>query len=252
MPSHAALWPAPFLSSPKIIVDEPSGATGINGSGQIVGSMDIAATGETHAFLWDKGVLQDLGTLGGNISRALAINDAGTVTGISNLTKYGPNHAFVWEKGKMQDLGTLGTMTSRARAINASGQIVGMFGAECAGSCTFMTGKCAGSAFFWDGAMMHDLGSLGGGCTYLGDQYPRQDTHESATRHVLNDAGQVVGSSLTASGERHAFLWQNGTMTDLGASLGKQSAAAAINNSGQVVGNYAASVFMYDPSVCPL
>ena len=46
-----------------------------------------------------------------------------------------------------------------------------------------------------------DLGTLGGGSAYATD---------------INDRGQVVGASLTAAGDEHPFLWQDGVMTDLG------------------------------------
>lgn len=46
-----------------------------------------------------------------------------------------------------------------------------------------------------------DLGTLGG-------------TYSFAA--AVNDRGQVVGISETASSERHAFFWEEGVMTDLG------------------------------------
>jgi probable HAF family extracellular repeat protein len=55
---------------------------------------------------------------------------------------------------------------------------------------------------------------------------------------AINDAGQIVGRTNTDQGGR-AVLWQNGTMTDLGAVGGgmDQSAASGINRAGQIMGN---------------
>jgi probable HAF family extracellular repeat protein len=67
-----------------------------------------------------------------------------------------------------------------------------------------------------------DLGTLGG-------QY-------SAAK-AINNMGSIVGSSTTAAGAYHAFLYRVGLMRDLGALGGGQSTALAINDSGVVVGS---------------
>jgi probable HAF family extracellular repeat protein len=51
----------------------------------------------------------------------------------------------------------------------------------------------------------------------------------------LNDRGQAVGYSYRDSVNRHAFLYSDGILTDLG-SFGGYSAALAINNSGEIAG----------------
>src|SRR5207302_4587432 len=48
---------------------------------------------------------------------------------------------------------------------------------------------------------------------------------------------QIVGQASTLSGDKHAFLYENGIMTDLGTLPGDtSSSAAAINDRGQIVG----------------
>ncbi len=70
---------------------------------------------------------------------------------------------------------------------------------------------------------MTDLGTLGGTVSY---------------GYGINDAGQVVGQSVTADdGVYHAFLFSEGTMIDLGTLGGLMSYAYSINDAGQVVGS---------------
>src|SRR5256885_1420458 len=63
------------------------------------------------------------------------------------------------------------------------------------------------------------------------------DTYSGA--NDINGAGQIVGYSAGAGPDSpHAFLWDNGTMTDLGTigGVAGQSVAFGINEAGQVVG----------------
>ena len=85
-----------------------------------------------------------------------------------------------------------------------------------------------------------DLGTLGGDRTWA---------------RGINDAGQVVGSGDSQSSDRHhAFLWEDGEMTDLGlVENGLDSWGTAVNNSGVVVGGGSTTqagtinkVFLYD------
>ena len=58
----------------------------------------------------------------------------------------------------------------------------------------------------------------------------------STTPLAVNASGQVVGMAGVGTGTARAFLYSNGTMTDLGTLGGSYSRANAINDSGQVAG----------------
>jgi len=71
-----------------------------------------------------------------------------------------------------------------------------------------------------------DLGTLSGG------------QHSDA--NDINDAGTIVGWSRVATGTHHAFVYSGGSMTNIGAAYGWNTAseARAINNSNVAVGYY--------------
>ena len=67
-----------------------------------------------------------------------------------------------------------------------------------------------------------DLGTLGG---------------VSSGASGVDNEGRVVGASTVYSGAKHAYLWEDGTMYDLGTPSGYLvSSASSLNDSGRVVG----------------
>lgn len=85
-----------------------------------------------------------------------------------------------------------------------------------------------------------DIGTLGG--------------NESFAR-AINEAGQVVGSSIMSDGSTHAFLYSEADgMMDLGTLGGANSSADEINESGQILGHSETAEgelhsFLYTPGV---
>lgn len=137
----------------------------------------------------------------------------------------------------MTDLGTLPAPYNTGClpvALNMWGQVVGNCGAH-----AFLWSR----NFFTGQGEMKDLGTL------------PAPFNSGSVATAINDLGQVVGYAGTSPGMlsccdlwgsllpvTHAFLWRNGSMTDLGTLAGQGTSGAAlsmafdINNLGQVVG----------------
>ncbi len=232
-------------------------ASGLNGSGQIVGT--TFATGHSQATLWSNGTAQAVGGLGGPDSYALAINGSSQIAGMATNAQ-GQGRAVIYTNGTIQDVGLPGSTWSSAYGINAAGAITGyamnangQFQAytwSAAGGFTTLgtlggrnsyasginnLGQVAGSsnaadgyshAFFFDGTTMHDIGTLGGNSSYA---------------YGINDAGSVVGYSSLATGQPHAFVVVGGILFDLNSLVSNLTGweltqAYAINNAGQITG----------------
>ena len=198
-------------------------AWGINGAGQAVGRAwtDVSF----RAVLWEtNGSLVDLGVLtqveGSNCfpsgptslaSEANAINDQGVVVGWSGRSCGFVRYAVRWSPGTgIQPLAMPFGQYSVANDVNADGTAVG-FIQESSGY---------RHAVLWTASNeVVVLGTLGGSSEATG----------------INNAGVVVGTSRTPTGEQRAFFWNpvDSAMVDL---VGHASRANDISIHGAVTG----------------
>ena len=133
-----------------------------------------------------------------------AVNDRDEVAGIGTAAD-GQTHPFIWRDGTMIDLGRppgAVNWSGVARDINEQGQVTGT--------------AIFGGGFVWDRGVMTDL--RGPGFTI-------------ATADAINNRGQIVGTFFPPQGGRnHGYLWQRGTLTDLG-----EVDPVDINDRGQIL-----------------
>jgi probable HAF family extracellular repeat protein len=172
----------------------------------------------TQGFVWRDGIMQALGALHcpctfnsrHGTSRALAVNSAARIVGDSRTNRANFTHAFLWQGNVLRDLipGLDGASDSTAYGISDVDEIVG---------------EINGRAFVARLGVLEDLGVLPG------------DARSSA--RGVNNKGQVVGTSFTATGIARAVLWDLGRMRALGTLPGDAaSEARAVNIHGDVVG----------------
>lgn len=218
---------------------------------QFVGAcVALAASVSTQANAATLYNVTDLSQFNG-ASTVLGLNDLGDLTGGAGGSYYAKQTAFVQSAAGFQSLGTLplsswpfGTSSSSGTSINDNGQVVG----NSTYALTSNPNTATTHAFLYDGTSMQDLGTLGG---------------KNSTGKAINDSGTVVGWSETAevvppggpfSGTpiKHAFIYRNGVMTDIGAAFPSlDSYAYAINENGWVTGSvstnsYSSTAFIYD------
>jgi probable HAF family extracellular repeat protein len=140
----------------------------------------------------------------------LALNQAGISVGDAFLDSY-EQRAVTFGQGRVIVLPQTSAIAS-ATGINRDGKIVGTMSSP-------LHPNQVGFASVRGSTK--GLGTLGGA---------------TSTARGVNDAGQIVGGAATARGPVHAYLYDDGQMTDLGTLGGQGSEALALNAGGTVVG----------------
>jgi len=232
-----------------------SGGNSINDQTWAAGYSRLPDNQSRHAALWRNGSITDLGTLGGPNSSVTwnVKNTDGIIVGISQtadpepLGEFwssaafygGPNNVgfinlgFVWEQGQMRGLPNFpGGNNGFATGANNLGQVVGwaendVHDTECVSPQVLQFRPAVWELGPPD--QIHDLPLIPG------------DSSGAAT--AINDNGQIVGISgicdqaVGRHTARHAVLWENGGVTDIG-NLGANwwNTPTAINQRGDVVG----------------
>jgi probable HAF family extracellular repeat protein len=232
-----------------------SGGNSINNQSWVAGYSRLTGDQTRHATLWRSGSLSDLDTLGGpNSSVTWNIKDtAGVIVGISQTATPEPlgeiwssfffyggpfragyiNLGFVWEQNQMRGLpnfprGNNGFATGANNLRQAVGWAEnGVHDAACVSPQVLQFRPAMWSLGPPD--QIHVLPLIPG------------DTSGAAS--AINDNGQIVGISgicdqaVGRHTAKHAVLWENGGVTDLG-NLGAQwwNTPTAINQRGDIVG----------------
>lgn len=186
---HPFLWENGQMIDVGTLGGLIAGVSGLNNSGQVAGTSDLAGDQTSHPFYWEQGSQpQDIGTFGGDNGSAAWINDAGHVVGEADFSGNNIHHAFLWKNGVMKDLKPIGgTPCSNAFSINSSDQVVGN-STNCHG-----TGL---GATLWEHGSIVDLNSFvtPGSGIFLS---------ECA---FINDRGEIAVSGSVANGDVHAFI----------------------------------------------
>ena len=225
----------------------------INNRGWAAGYSNLPGNQSRHAILWRHGLAQDIGTLGGpNSNVAWPVkNNRGIIVGIAQTATPeplgenwscsaffpGPNNTgytclgFVWENGAIRALPTLGGNNGFATGANNRGQMVGW------AENTVRDPTCVAPQVLQFRAVI-----WGPGRQQI-EELPLIPGDTSSAATAINNKGQVVGISGTcdqAIGRhtaRHAALWENGAVTDIGNIGGNTwNTPMAINQRGDVVG----------------
>lgn len=226
------VWRDGTMSALPTLGGDNGFATGVNNRGQIVGwaendthdptCNEFTNTAQVLQFeavmwVWDRDANRYRTTVlppypGDLDGAATAINQWGTAVGITGICDAAigggtAEHMVVWRDGRVvRSLPTLGgAYWNTPMDINSRGDVAGFADLPGDGA-TFPQSNF--HAFFWSARPYNCNGKLQTGTCDLGTL----DGQGRSEALGINDRDQVVGLSASSG---HAFLWQNGLMSDL-------------------------------------
>ncbi|MCA9413765.1 MAG: hypothetical protein H6751_10555 [Candidatus Omnitrophica bacterium] len=170
------------------------------------------------------------------------INDSGVAVGLIIPATWGtmPNEPVAFPvlirspTGETTDLGFVST-TGGDLSINRKGEVAGT---RWISKNKFHPDRGVNRACLWSATRgVVDLGTLGG---------------EQSWATGLNDHGEVVGYSKLADGTHYPFIWKGEEMKPLNTPNKNEGGARAINNRGEVIGDYTLGGIQAPKSFRPL
>ena len=203
-------------------------ASGINNSGEIVGSFEDHPAG-SMGFLYTNGVITTINVPGAVGTSASAISNSGIIAG--SFTDVGAPTIqpllFVDTNGVFSQIAYPGATTIGANGINNSGEIVGRVGTISNGTFGIVYMNGVFSTFHFPGMQDQSVGDTG-----------------------VNDSGVIVGGSFSG-----AFIDNNGVFITFNPPGNSLADAFAISDSGLIVGDYVDGItsqthgFLYENGV---
>ena len=191
-------------------------ARDIDNSGRIVGGC-MTAAGTFKPVMWDGGRLTRI-PAPGDFGMAVATSKAGIV-GTYNVPGDDPfqtRRAFLWRPGQASARTITAPVGASAEGINDSGRVVGTMRWLWADPSPLGQYR----AWTWSAGTQTQLGTLGGG----------------TTPNDINNAGQVVGTSIVTGSRLVPFIWSSGRLRTLPTGGRNSLTAQALNDGGVIVG----------------
>ncbi|MGD8453840.1 MAG: PEP-CTERM sorting domain-containing protein [Phycisphaerae bacterium] len=240
------LWQNGVMSNPIAGYSNAVGgsAESINAYGQIAGTMNFSS-GPSRAYAWSAGTITEFAPPAGSTSEwseGMGINNAGEVIGSAYVEEEDGFSAFKWQVGQTAPTMRIPTITGGSywqagHRINNLGQTIGYcqpYGFDgwspymYDGQTAYELGTIGGAGCFGEAWGINDLGQAVGYSDVVADEYAHATLWDgddvidlgtlggtSSSANGINNSSVVVGYAYTAGGQKRAFMWEDGVMTDL-------------------------------------